>query len=1504
MDVDDRIRRRQAALRQIHVADMGGAKQPTSIPARDPSAPVPLSFAQQRLWFLDQLVPGNPFYNISVPIPLHRPIDPLVLDQAINAVAARHDALRTSFIDENGTARQIVAPSVGVKLTVDDFRDLPELKRRAQAELIAANEAKRPFDLSRGPLLRARLVRLGAEENLFILTLHHIVADGWSMGILWRELVGFYQAIASGRPPPLPPLPIQYPDFAIWQRQLLETEQIGKQLAYWRRQLDDLPTTDLPTDRPRPKVSSYRGATLRVALPRHLSNAMRRLARNERVTLYVALLAGFVALLHRYCGQDEIVVGSPAAGRNRPELEGLIGFFVNTQVLRCDLSRNPTFRELIARVREVALGAIQHQDLPFEKLVEQLRPDRDLSRNPLYQVVFQLFTPPRREASRRIPGLDFVDVERRTAIFDLSFTLRDGEERLSGWIEYNTDLFNAERIKRLLGHYDLLLTAAVEDPDVRIGNLGFLGEQERRQLTAWSAGSAENPPGELISLRIERIASTYGSRLVLADEENQVSYSALTSDANRLAHRLLALGLQPEQSVAVCLPRCNNMIVAWLAAMRAGGAYVPIDPSYPDARIAYMIEDSGAAVVITDRTVAPRLPSGARLLVLEDEVERLRELMDTAPAVALSPQSIAYVIYTSGSTGQPKGVAVSHGALANLVDWHHQAYGVSVGDRVTQIAGPAYDACVWEVWPYLAAGATVFIIDDRTRLSPPDILQFYLEQNVTLSFLPTPLAESVFSEPCPLGLKLRALLTGGDRLTRRPEADFPCPVVNHYGPTEDTVVSTAGAPVRWNAAELPIDIGRPISNTRVYVLDGYGQPVPVGVAGELYIGGAGLARGYVGRAGATAERFIPDPFGAEAGGRLYRSGDLVRWLENGTLQFLGRVDHQVKIRGFRIELGEIEAALARHALVREAVVVARAEPEADKRLIAYVTRENGTSDFAAVTEWESEHVARWRTLYEDTYGRGGAAGDFDLTGWNDSYTGAAIAAPQMREWVERTIERIGALGARRILEIGCGTGLLLLRLAAGAERYVGTDFSTVALGALAEKVSRLPQVELLHRTAQDTGGLPPGSFDAVVLNSVVQYFPSIDYLLGVLDAVVPLLAPGGAVFVGDVRHLGLIEAFHASVELHKAAGATRGEELLAKVRRQVALEQELCLDPTLFAALRQRYGFGSVQVLAKRGRFHNELTFFRYDAVLRLDAGTPRRDTDATATPRWLDWQREGLDPAGFRVLLAHEQPSLLGIRRVPDARSAPARWTLERLKEGGETAASLQTRRAGGGIDPEDLHAIAAESGYTLTVRATESNGTFDILLAAPGRAQHGPVLEEPSLPGKAWRHYANEPLQARFAQYLVPLLREHLAATLPEHMIPSSFVLLERIPLTANGKIDRKALPHPGDVRQTAGAYVPPRTETEERLAEIWAEVLGLERVSIHDNFFDLGGHSLLATQLVNRVRNALQIALPLQSVFEYPTAAELAHELEEIILREEASSAALTGPTLTSRDMGHDT
>jgi amino acid adenylation domain-containing protein/non-ribosomal peptide synthase protein (TIGR01720 family) len=941
-DGDRQAARKRALLARLLNERGVAAPSADAIGRRSDAEAFPISFAQQRLWFLDQLEPESPRYNVFTVLGLHGALDAGALELTLTEILRRHETLRARFVQAGGRPRQLIAPPGPFPLASHDLSGLPQAERQEELRRLALAEALGPFDLSRGPLVRGTLVRLDREENALLLGMHHIASDGWSMGVLTGELAALYAAFREGRPSPLPDPPLQYADFAAWQREWLSGEVLGAELAYWRRRLGGLETLELPTDRPRPAVQSFAGAIQSVALRAGLLEGLRKLGQRHEATLFMTFLAALQALLHRYSGQVDVAVGAPIAGRGRAEIESLIGFFANTLVLRTDLTGDPSFRVLLRRIQDVALGAYAHSELPFEKLVEELHPERDLSRNPLFQVALVLQNAP--EAPLELPGLrvELGGVDNRVAKFDLTLYVSEtGPGHLS--FEYNTDLFEDATVARALGHLENLLAAGVAEPERRISALPLLSEREqRRLLLEWNATASEYPSGRtVLDLFAGRAAAT-PEALAVEGGGGSLSYGELDRRSNRLARRLRGLGVGPEVLVGVCLRRSPDLVVGLLGILKAGGAYLPLDPEYPKQRLHLMLEDASVPVLVSEQALLGVLPAhGAQVVCLDRDAEALASVSDAPLESGVSPENLAYVIYTSGSTGRPKGVQVQHGGLVNLASWHVRQYRVGPEDRATLIASIAFDASAWEVWPYLIAGASLHVPDEETRLLPRRLCAWLTERAVTHSFIMTPLAESLLAERGLDRLGLRYLLTGGDKLHRQAVQELPCPVVNHYGPTEYTVVTTAGEVQAGASSDPPI--GRPISNTRVYVLDPGLRPVPQGVAGELYIGGAGLARGYLKRPDLTAARFVPDPFSPEPGGRLYRTGDLVRYRSDGSLDFVGRADHQVKLRGYRIEPGEIESRLESHPQIEQAAVLAREDEPGEKRLVAYAVRRAGSS---------------------------------------------------------------------------------------------------------------------------------------------------------------------------------------------------------------------------------------------------------------------------------------------------------------------------------------------------------------------------------------------------------------------------------------------------------------------------------------------------------------------------------------------------------------------------------
>jgi amino acid adenylation domain-containing protein len=908
----------------------------------------PPSFAQSRLWIIDQLDPGNPLYNLRLAVRLGFPVDASALQRAVNVVVDRHEALRTVFRVVDGDLAQVVLPSLHVPVEGYDLRRLPRERREVEAARLAAEFTSQPFDLGRAPLFRAMLLWLGPTDYALVLGLHHVVADGWSMGVLASELGGLYEGLLGGREVVLAPLPVQYADFAVWQREWLAGERLEEQLGFWREVLAGLPVLALPTDRPRPAVQAHRGAGFGFVVPEAVVAGLGRVAQESRATLFMVLLAGFGLVLGRWCRQDDVVVGAPIAGRTRAELEGLIGFFVNTLVLRLDLSGGPSFAELVGRVREVALGAYAHADVPFEKLVEELAPQRDLSRNPLFQVTFQLFeSPSSPDAVAAQPGLD---IPVTSSLFDLRVDMFPGPSGVAGRVEFDTDLFDRSSVQWLVDRFCWLLGQVAADPGRAVGSYWLLPPAHQQLLGGWNGTEAAVPAGCVHRVVETRVAQGPG-RMAVSDREGAWSYGELNGRANRLAHRLVGMGVGAGELVAVCLPRGCGFVAAVLGVLKTGAAYVPLDPAYPPARLEHVVADAGPRVVVTTSELAERLPVPEDTRVLR--VEEWPDGPATDLEVAVQPTDVAYVIYTSGSTGTPKGVVVEHHSVMNLVAWHNRAYQVGPADRGSQIASVGFDAAVWELWPYLCAGASVHVADDDIRADPDRLIGWLDTNQVTVGFVPTPLAEAMLARPWPAGARLRLLLTGGDTLRRWPNPSHPYTLVNHYGPTESTVVATAGPVPATPATDRLPGIGRPIANTVCYVVDPYGTPVGPGCPGELWVGGTGLARGYHNDPQLTQARFVANPFAATPS-RLYRTGDLVRWQADGTLAFLGRTDDQIKVRGYRIEPREIETLLCQHPNITQAILTTHPHPTTGTpHPTAYITT---TKDAEVATPAE---VRRW-----------------------------------------------------------------------------------------------------------------------------------------------------------------------------------------------------------------------------------------------------------------------------------------------------------------------------------------------------------------------------------------------------------------------------------------------------------------------------------------------------------------------------------------------------------------
>ena len=907
------------------------------IPRRPAGEPLPLSYAQQRLWFLDQLEPNSHVYNIVSAARLRGKLDGQVMLACLEEIVRRHESLRTNFRIQRERPVQVITAPGPFQLSQVDLCQIPEVSREVKARLILDSEARKPFNLSQDLFLRAILIKMTEDEHILVITTNHIAADGWSLGIISHELTSLYTAYVQGQPSPLSELKIQYADFSLWQNQQLHGDYLEQELTFWKDRLSgSLPILDLPTDQPRPALQSFKGSRAKFDLSLELWEELKNLSRRENVTLFMTLFAAFAVLLYKYTGQEDILVGSPVAGRNLAELEPLIGFFANNLVLRVDLSGNPSFLNLLSRIRQITLDAISHQELPFQFLVDSIHPERDLSRMPFFQVMFSLQNMPFEELSA--PGLIYqpILVDAGISRFDLTIEIWELEKQVWIFAEYNTDLFEPATIELLMGHYQTLISSLLADPTRLIGDLSILTDEELQHILKDVNDTKMDVPQCPIRDLFEAQSVLSSNLLAASFGEHALTYSELNSRANQLAHHLRSLGAGPDVLVAIYLERSVEMVIGLLAILKSGSAYLPLDPIYPSERLEFMLQDSGALILLTEEKLLGSISrcKAQPVCIDADWPAVCRESTDN-PVVAFGPDNLAYVIYTSGSTGRPKGVQVLQRGVVNFLKSMQHEPGISSRDILLSVTTLSFDIAGLEILLPLVSGALVVIVSSEVASDGLRLAEA-IHQNRATMMQATPATWQMLVSTGWKGTSGLKVLCGGDSLSAELAVQLlerSASVWNLYGPTETTIWSTI-YPI--SSKEQPVAIGRPIANTRVYIVDTHLQPVPFGVPGELLIGGYGLAKGYLNQPELTAEKFIPDPFSMEPGARLYRTGDLARLRRDGNIEFLGRIDHQVKIRGFRIELGEIEAVLSEHPSIQQVVVIPHNDSPGSKRLIAYI----------------------------------------------------------------------------------------------------------------------------------------------------------------------------------------------------------------------------------------------------------------------------------------------------------------------------------------------------------------------------------------------------------------------------------------------------------------------------------------------------------------------------------------------------------------------------------------
>jgi amino acid adenylation domain-containing protein/FkbM family methyltransferase len=1372
-EIQTEIKERKQEIIEI-LAMVNQAKQPSFQkikPISRKKQEFSLSFAQERLWFINQLEGTNSIYNFTKILELEGLLNTEVLKKAIAHLFQRHESLRTNFKNKEGKPIQIIHAQVDFSLPIINLEKLYIEEQEEKIEKIIQQEKEYCFNLEKDRLAKFCLLRISREKHILIISMHHIITDGWSMGILNQELSHLYQAYSDNLTPNLEPLTIQYIDFAVWQREFFKGKKLDKQVSYWQKRLAGIPQLiDLPLDKPRPPIQTFAGETKRFNLNQEITQKLKILAQNNKTTLYITLLTAFAILLNRYTHQSDLVIGSPIANRNRKEIEGLIGFFANNLALRINLSENPTFPELLTRVKEVALEAYEHQDLPFEKLVEELNPQRNLSHNPIFQVVFALQNVP--EGNLKLEDLEIKEIQTKvkTAKFDLSLVITEKDRQLNCVWQYNTDLFFPDSIERMIGHWQILLEGIINNPNQKISYLPLLTEAEKQQiLVDWNKTEANYPKDKCIHQLFEEQVAKTPDNIAVVFEEQQLTYRQLNEKANQLGHYLRKLGIKAETLVAICVERSLEMIIGILGILKAGGAYLPVDPHYPQKRISYILEDSGVKVLLTQNSLRESFRNNQEKIVCLDKdwaviEQSSKDYLD----IRTSSHNLAYVIYTSGSTGKPKGVAVEHQQIVNYLYAVLERFEFVPQSSFAMVSTVAADLGNTMLFPCLCTGGQLHLLSAE-QVSESSAFAEYLSQYAIdyLKIVPSHLVALQNSAGTASLLPRRGLILGGEASSMELvkhllKLNPRCKIFNHYGPTETTVgvltYQVLGNNLWPQLQTLPL--GRPLGNIQVYLLDPQLNPVPIGVSGEIYIGGRGVSRGYLNQPELTAEKFIRNPYESSVGEYFYKTGDLGRYLPDGTIEFLGRIDDQIKVRGFRVEPSEIKMVLCQHPYVSEAVVLPWQKHSNQVDLVAYIVPQplfsptiQGLPRYKLPNNLAVVHLNKNETdyIFKEVF--------------------------ELQAYVRHGIT---INPGDCVFDVGANIGLFTLfshLVGQGPKIYAFEPNPTVFKLLKANSSLYNVDIQLFNFGLSD-----------INKSATFSYFPSFSLLSG----------------------------FYADADTER------------EVVKNFIINQQ------------QHEGNWEIDTLIEQADEILESRFdeYKFSAELRTLSEIIR------------DYGIESID-----LLKINVEKSELDVMRGIEA---------EHWRKIRQIVVEVDIQE-----NLEPIITLLKQYGYDYLVdQDALLNNTQLCYIYAIRPSKQGKLINEES-PQAHIRQ-----LSIRHDSTLLSSreLKNFLKERLPEYMIPSVFVFLESLPLTPNGKIDKKALPEPNLEANREEEFVAPRNKIEIKLARIWQEVLGIEKIGINDNFFDLGGHSLLATQVVSRIRNIFQIELPLKYLFQYPTIKQL--------------------------------
>lgn len=1464
-----------------HISELQGGAEESLLEVIRPDAlaegHLPVSFGQERLWFIDRLH-GSIQYHIILTFKIDGLFDLNALISSFNHIVNRHEVLRTVIRQEDGLPYQHILEKDTWNPEV--LNDHPAAAEEEGLLQLVDELVTRPFILSEEHMLRTHIIRISEREHFLVVNIHHIAADGWSMSILAKELYEGYHAYAAASIPEFASLPIQYGDYARWQRK--REAILAPKLDYWQRKLSGTALLNLPTDFARSAMQSVRGETMKLKISKSLTEQLKQFSIQEDVTLYMTLLAAFKVLLQRYCSQDDICVGGAISGRMQQEMEGLIGFFVNTLALRTDLSGDPDFLEILQRVKKTTLEAYDHQEAPFEKVVKLVMGERDTSRNPLFQVVFVLQNAPEMPAMKLGEALmERKSSHYRTSQFDLHFSVFETTEGLYADVAYCSDLFRESTIRRLTGHFEQLLKAIVVNPQLKVADIPMMGAEESHQLLHDFSGiEAEYPMEEtIVSLFQKQVART-PERIALTFEKQELSYRELDRRSDSLARRLRKEGVAGGSLVPVCTGHAMEMMIGILGVLKAGGVYVPVDPEYPQDRIRFMLEDTAAPLILVlEHTVSVIAAlSTARLICLSEDWE---EPENGVLLPACKPEQAAYIIYTSGSTGRPKGVIIPHRNVVRLFMTSVPLYDFNEQDVWTMFHSYCFDFSVWEMYGALFYGGRMVIVPRSMARDTIAFAALLRTEGVTV-LNQTPSAFYVLQEYLqgnPMPLSLRYVIFGGEALhpsrLKAWNGWYPeCRLINMYGITETTVHVTFQEIGEEEMNSGGSKIGKPIPTLSAYILDARLQPVPIGVPGELFIAGAGVASGYLNREELTRERFIPHPFSDDPEEKIYRTGDLGRWMEDGSIEYLGRIDTQVKIRGYRIEPGEIEHALNRLSQVAENCVVLKASAAHDKKLVCYYVPDQDRLKELEQSLYEDQ-VNNWKVLYEDTYGNSEpdtGAEEFNIAGWNDSFTGGAIPAADMQAWLDDIAQVILSQKPKHVLEIGCGTGMIYYQLAPHIRSYAGVDLSEVSVAQIRRHVNQHPgQFPDTHLRSCGAHEVKPDEMektDTVIMNSVIQYFPGEDYLTRIIADNIVRLEGSGRIILGDVRDYRLLYAFKSRLSLAKLQERAAVTEFSWLVDQEMMKEEELCFTPDYFYQLPEQFPeISHVEIRWKDGDYVNELSLYRFTVILHIGL------EKAVSERPWSEW--DSLKASADQLF--ENLPPVIAISGIPN----PRLWKERQLLQGLRDHTAVNVRDLIRSVEQPDeenekvtqLLKTAKEKGYQVNMMPAKDPMQMELLLELHPKGDFVMPLYQADRDFP----FTNIPLFPDITAILQKEIRQELSVVIPDYMVPTDLIALQRIPVTGNGKADRGFLSRLEDQQRKHHAeYQAPSTEREELLANIWMEILGVDRVGVKDNFFELGGDSIRVVKVAARIRKLTGMEVSVADIYRSGTILELAELL----------------------------